>query len=275
MPDVPRSGATNRSPSPSPNNTEARECGHDEIEAVEEDELGILREIADGAVVRREVLAARHPADVRPPEAADPRRMDVVLGVGVLVVMPMHRRPPERSALHGGVAEDCECELRPARRVECAVGEVAMIKTGDREHSHGVQCECDRDSRPTPTDPNDPDAADVQEDERKTAAKLETIWPLAHDCCPFGEVVRVEPLACGNEGASDQSRGACGGCRCNHGDAVRALSESSAAASRLPASGVNRPSARQSTVPSLATSSVQILSSFAIAKALLNGVLSM
>src|SRR6478735_3605874 len=133
-----------------------------------------------------------------------------------------------------------------------------MVKAGNGEHSHDIQRECDCERRPTQADPNDPDAADVQEDEWKTAAKLEAIRPLAHDRCPFGEVVGVEPLSCGDEGASDQRRFACGRCRCNHGDALWASSAVSAAVSPLPASGVNRPSARQSTSPFRATSIAQI-----------------
>ena len=42
----------------------AEESRHDEIKAVEEDEFRVLRQVANGVVVGREVPAARHPADV-------------------------------------------------------------------------------------------------------------------------------------------------------------------------------------------------------------------
>ncbi len=46
-----------------------KEDRHDEIEAVEPDELGKFREILDLGIVGGEVAFAGNPADVRPPES--------------------------------------------------------------------------------------------------------------------------------------------------------------------------------------------------------------
>jgi hypothetical protein len=84
---------------------EAEDRRHHEIEAIEEDEFGKLREVADDAIIGRKVFAARHPADMRPPKAGEAGRMDVMLVVGVLMMVPMYRGPPQGPALHGGIAE--------------------------------------------------------------------------------------------------------------------------------------------------------------------------
>src|SRR5690606_41447635 len=72
-----------------------------QVEAVEEHELWILREVLHLGVVRREVAAAGDPADVRPPESMHVRRVGILLFIAVLVVVAGGGGRPEAAAVHG------------------------------------------------------------------------------------------------------------------------------------------------------------------------------
>ena len=51
----------------------ARKHGDEDVETIQEHELGVFREVGDLAVVGGEVLLRSDPADVRPPTAVDHR----------------------------------------------------------------------------------------------------------------------------------------------------------------------------------------------------------
>ena len=68
---------------------------HDEVEAVEPDELGEFREVLDLGVIGREITAAGDPADVGPNETMDVGRVCVLGVVRVLVVVAVMVGPPE------------------------------------------------------------------------------------------------------------------------------------------------------------------------------------
>ena len=78
---------------------------------------------------------------------------------------------------------------------------VAMIEASDGEHSHEVKGDSDGDGGPTPVDPEDAKATEVKEEKGEAASPFEAIRARLHDLCAFGEVIRVEPLADGCEGA--------------------------------------------------------------------------
>ena len=82
---------------------EAHEGGDDEVEAVQEDELGVFGEVFDGAVVGGEVFAAGHPTDVAPDEAVDQSGVWVFRGIAVLMMVAVGAGPPEGAALDGKI----------------------------------------------------------------------------------------------------------------------------------------------------------------------------
>jgi hypothetical protein len=72
---------------------------------------------------------------MRPVEALLFDRVDVIRLVGVLVMVAVMRRPPQRALLGRHAAQPGEHELEPARGLEGPVREVAMVATGDAELS--------------------------------------------------------------------------------------------------------------------------------------------
>jgi hypothetical protein len=166
----------------------------DHIEAIEEDEFRIFREVAHGAVVRGEVFARGHPANMGPPKAAEAGGVDVILLVGMLVVVAMNGGPPERAALDGGIAERGEDELAETARLKAAMGKVAMIEAGDGEHPHKVECRGHDGGRPTKADGENEETTRVQKDERNGALPLKTIGLFPRRGRAAGEIIGVEPL---------------------------------------------------------------------------------
>src|SRR5215472_14209782 len=65
--------------------------------------------------------------------------MQIFFLIGVPMVMPMMRRPPERTLLHCGAADPCQDELKPAARAVRAVGKVTMVSSRDSEHADHVE----------------------------------------------------------------------------------------------------------------------------------------
>src|ERR1044071_616941 len=107
--------------------------------AVEPLELGVLRKVLDPLELGVLEVAAQDPALVRPPEPGLLDRVQVAGGVGQLVVHAMMPGPPQRSLLAGHRRAEAEHELKPARRLEAAVGEIAMIRPGHEEHPGQVE----------------------------------------------------------------------------------------------------------------------------------------
>ena len=198
---------------------EAQQGGDDEIEAVQEDQLRILGEVFDGAVVGGEILAAGHPADVAPDETVNQRRVRIFRGVRVLVVMPVGGGPPEGTTLDREIPPAGEDELHETRGLEGAMREIPMVETGDGEHAEDIQKCRDGHSGPAPAGPDDPQAADVQENEGQGAAPLEFVRFGAGGIGATGKVIGIEPLADGDANAFHQG-GAVEGAVLGHGDGV-------------------------------------------------------
>jgi hypothetical protein len=75
---------------------------------------------------------------VRAQETVLLRRVNVFGFIGVGVVVSMVGSPPQWAALYGAGTDDAENELSDARSFERAMREIAVIKTGDREHAYEV-----------------------------------------------------------------------------------------------------------------------------------------
>ncbi len=90
---------------------------HQDVETVQQLQLGELQQVADAGQVGLEVTARQEPAHVAPDEAALDRRVNVVLGVRERVVMTVVRSPPDRAALHGWKRRAERSTNWPAREV--------------------------------------------------------------------------------------------------------------------------------------------------------------
>ncbi len=169
------------------------------IKAIEPNEFRIFGEVAHASVVGGKIPRATDPPNMSPPESVLPRRVGVVFLVGMLVMMAMLLRPPQGAALDGGGADDREAKLRKARGLESAMGKIAVIKSGDGEHSDHIKRERGYHCCPTPTHPNKAQATDVQTEEGKAAYPIDAIGL----CFDFRDVavakVRVKPLHDGNK----------------------------------------------------------------------------
>jgi hypothetical protein len=66
--------------------------------------------------------------------------MDIVWLVRMLVVMPMMRRPPERSLLRSGPSQESQRKLSQAGRFEGSVGEIPMKSARDPEFPQEEKC---------------------------------------------------------------------------------------------------------------------------------------
>jgi len=102
---------------------------------------------------------------VAPPEAVLARRMRILRGIGVAVVVAVVRGPPQGAALHATGADRREYELHQARGAECAVRKIAVVEAGQGEHPDRVQRRGHADSKPRCAHPEHRQARQVQTDE--------------------------------------------------------------------------------------------------------------
>jgi hypothetical protein len=63
-------------------------------------------------------------------------RVKILLVIGMLMMMAVMSRPPKRSSLGRAGPENGKYELGRAAGFECLVGEVTVVKSGNREHAH-------------------------------------------------------------------------------------------------------------------------------------------
>src|SRR3989304_7592491 len=101
--------------------------------------------------------------------------MHVVFLIGVQVVDAMMRGPPQGSLWGGRVSQQRENELEPPRRLVGAMGKVAMIETGDREHPQPKRCECYAKRDGTPTNPDDAQDHEVDAQERPSGQPCDAV----------------------------------------------------------------------------------------------------
>lgn len=125
-----------------------RQARHPRENFVEQPEFGILLEVFHGAVGTLPESTGDHPAHVSPPYRSDDGGMRIVLRVRMLVVVAVVSSPPERTFLQGRATDPGEDKLEPAAGLVRPVGEIAMVNTGDAEHSHHVKENGQADSGP-------------------------------------------------------------------------------------------------------------------------------
>jgi hypothetical protein len=108
------------------------------VPAIQEAQLGILGEVGDALQLGLGVLGAHDPADVGIEQALHGRGVDVLRLVGVLVVVPVMGRPPQRAHLGRRAAQEGQDKLEEAAGLVGVVREVPVVAAGQREHAHRV-----------------------------------------------------------------------------------------------------------------------------------------
>ena len=97
------------------------QCRNESIKPVQENQLRELRQIFDTIVVGGKIPRARNPTNVRPPKTTMPRRVRIVVLVGMLMMVTVLIGPPERAALHRRSADQSEEKLHRSRSAESFV----------------------------------------------------------------------------------------------------------------------------------------------------------
>src|SRR6476659_3908485 len=89
--------------------------------------------------------------------------MDVLLGIGMQMVMPLLGRPPDDALLRGRLGHECENELkRPAGRIG-AVREIAMVSGHDGKDAQPIERNADGQRLPGDARPDRREAAEMDE----------------------------------------------------------------------------------------------------------------
>ena len=154
---------------------------NEDVEAIEENQFGIFRQVPDLRVIRREVATARDPADVRPPESVHMGRVGILWFIGMLVVVAVVIRPPQGPALDAGGAEQRQEELAQPRGAVGFMGEIPVVKSGDREHPDKIERRRNGCGEPACANPNDSKAAEMKENKGQAANQVDPIRLAADD----------------------------------------------------------------------------------------------
>jgi hypothetical protein len=72
--------------------------------AIQPAQLGVAIPVADDLLRRILMIVGEDPADVRPPERGGVRRMGILFGVGMAVMLAVMSGPPERAFLQSAAA---------------------------------------------------------------------------------------------------------------------------------------------------------------------------
>ena len=136
------------------------------VPAVQKAQLGVFREIGNALQLRLGVLGAHDPADVGVEQALHGGRVDVLRLVGILVVMPVMGRPPQRAHLGRRAAEKGQDELEHAPGFVGVVREVAVIAAGQREHADRVGRHHGPEGGPAEAGPEDRQRDDMHKEQR-------------------------------------------------------------------------------------------------------------
>ena len=109
--------------------------------------------------------------------------------------------------------------------------EIPVEETGDGEHPNEVEGDCREDGRPTPTGPDDTQAAQVQEEERKSADPFDLFGLFLQGQSAAGDEVGIHPLG---HGYSDMSKS-------SDDDVIRHESQTVFSVSLRPVEFITRP----------------------------------
>jgi len=171
-------GAEEKAPSeqgPAANQPEgdSQDGGGDEVILVQPAKFGIFGEVADVVETSIVVPVGEDPANVRPPEAEERGRMEIVFLIGEAVVMAMMSGPPKDALLRGGHSHPGEDELEPAAGFEGTVREVAVVASGDEEHTEFVDEEAGNQIGPLERKEEDAESSEMNEKKRNCGNELQ------------------------------------------------------------------------------------------------------
>ncbi|MGY4327142.1 hypothetical protein ACVWWG_001559 [Bradyrhizobium sp. LB7.2] len=113
--------------------------GRQEFQPMQPHQLRIGGEIADLHEVGPVVLPVKNPAEMTVEKAPVTRRMHVVFGVGMEMMVSMLGRPPQNAFLRGALGEPGQDELKHPAGRKSPMGEIAVIACSDGKHAHDIQ----------------------------------------------------------------------------------------------------------------------------------------
>src|SRR4029079_4665388 len=142
-----------------------KEYGPKDLEFVQPHQLRVAPHIRYFGGIWFRVLTGEYPSEMAIDETVVPRRMHVVPGIGIQMVMPVLRSPPDDALLRSGLGHEREDELEgPARRIG-PVREIAMIACADGEDAQPIERDANSERLPGDAGPDCSEAAEMDEDE--------------------------------------------------------------------------------------------------------------
>ena len=144
----------------------AQHDGRHELVPVQPHQLGIAGEIGDLYEIGGVVPAGKDPAQMAVDEPGVARRMHVLVGIRMQVMVPMLGRPPQHALLRGALRQDREHELEGAAGRIGAVREIAVIARADREDAQPVEHHADDHRLPGDAGPDRREAGEMDQHER-------------------------------------------------------------------------------------------------------------
>src|SRR6476469_2787736 len=113
--------------------------GWQEFQAMQPHQLRIGGEISDFHEVGAIVLPVKNPAEMTVEEASMTRRMHVVFGIGMQMMMSMLGRPPQNAFLRGALRKPGQDELKHSTGSKSPMGEIAVVACSDRKHTDDIE----------------------------------------------------------------------------------------------------------------------------------------
>ena len=108
---------------------------------------------------------------MRPVKAFQLGRVEIVVRIGMLVMMPVMGGPPESSFLGGGATEESEEELERTAGLVTPVGKIAVKGTGDSKLTGEKHERAKHGGLPVDSSPKDGEARDVKQDEKNAGKR--------------------------------------------------------------------------------------------------------
>lgn len=91
--------------------------------------------------------------------------MNVLLGIGVLMMVPMMTGPPERTFLCTGQTQKPENKLEGAAGLVGSMRKIAVIDAGDGKHPNKIESDTNPERSPAKSGPEDEETADMNQPE--------------------------------------------------------------------------------------------------------------
>src|SRR5262249_34519965 len=134
--------------------------------------------VRDQLEIRRFGPRRQEPAEVTPQNSLLPRRMQVFRTVGMNMVKTMVRRPPHRPALDRRATGPPAQKMPDEPALERAELEVTAMERRQCEDAQSIEERRNADRSPTPPDPDDAQAHQVDDRIRNHARPIETFIRL-------------------------------------------------------------------------------------------------